>query len=342
MNALAGLNNADGLYRGREVRLLLTSAGRRVELLGCFRSAAADLGIDLKVFACDRLPGWSSACRAADAAFTVPPVTDPTYVPTLLDICRRNGISLVVPTIDPELLPLGDGREAFRAIGVDVMVSDPDVLIVAFDKQATADLLRSHGIDTPTTASPAEVLAAPGAWNWPLLAKPRHGSAGRAVQIVADPPALEQIAQNEPFVVQELLHGDEFTVNIFVDRVGRLRCAVPHRRVQTRAGEVEKGITQRLPELAAIAEKIVGCLPGARGPLCFQAFIDDTRCSVFEINARFGGGYPLAHQAGAHFTRWLLEEAIGVSSSADDAWQEGIMMLRYDAAMFVSSGTSGP
>jgi carbamoyl-phosphate synthase large subunit len=335
MTALIDRVPSGGTSQRREVRLLLTSAGRRVELLGCFRSAAADLGLDLTVFACDRLPDWSSACRAADGAFTVPPVSDPDYVPALLDLCRRHGITIVVPTIDPELLSLGEARAAFRTLGVEVIVSDPDVLRIAFDKQATSDLLRRHGIDAPRSASPPEVLDAVDDWSWPLLAKPRHGSAGRAVQIVSNPAELNQISFNEPFVVQELLGGAEYTVNVFIDRDGCLRCAVPHRRVQTRAGEVEKGITQRLPELGEAAAKIVACLPGARGPLCFQAFVDGARCSVFEINARFGGGYPLAHRSGAQFTRWLLEQVVDAPSSAGDQWREGVMMLRYDAAMFV-------
>ena len=59
---------------------------------------------------------------------------------------------------------------------------------------------------------------------------------------------------------------------------------------------------------------------------------------VFEINARFGGGYPLAHRAGAPFSRWLLEEAAGRPGSAHNDWEEGVTMLRYDAAMFVPPG----
>jgi carbamoyl-phosphate synthase large subunit len=56
---------------------------------------------------------------------------------------------------------------------------------------------------------------------------------------------------------------------------------------------------------------------------------------VFEVNARFGGGYPLAHEAGAHFTRWLLEESTGLPLTATSVWEEGVLMLRYDAAFFV-------
>jgi len=84
------------------------------------------------------------------------------------------------------------------------------------------------------------------------------------------------------------------------------------------------------------ARKIAAALPGARGPLCFQAIVrEDGEYAVFEINARFGGGYPLAHRAGATFSKWLLEEAAGLSCSAHDDWKAGVTMLRYDAAVFL-------
>ena len=330
----------DGQIGGRghaaDVRLLLTSAGRRVALVECFRESAAAMGIALDVLACDLAPDWSSACRAADRAFAVPPVTDADYIPALLDLCRREQVTMLVPTIDPELAPLSAARAAFAAIGVDAVVSDPAVIAIAGDKQATSGLLRSHAIAAPRAASPDAVLADPGAWAWPLLAKPRHGSSGRSVSIVADAGALHALDRCEPFVVQELLRGQEFTVNIFIDKTGALRCAVPHRRMQVRAGEVEKGMTVRHGPLIQAAARLAACLPGARGPLCFQAMVDDRAAPIFEINARFGGGYPLAHRAGAVFTRWLLEEAIRGETGATDDWAEGVMMLRYDAAVFVA------
>jgi carbamoyl-phosphate synthase large subunit len=320
----------------RQIRLLLTSAGRRVELLECFRSAAAELGVDLRIFACDQFPDWSAACRSADDAFGVPPVTDPDYVPTLLNMCRRLDVTMLVPTIDPELAPLSEARSLFEAIGVEAVVSSPAVIRIAGDKLATAELLLADGIDSPRTATPDQVLAMPHSWSWPLLIKPRHGSSGRSVRTVANAGELRAVAMNEPFVVQELLRGEEYTVNMFVDRAGHLRCAVPHRRVQIRAGEVEKGVTRRMPALAEMAHRIAACLPGARGALCFQSMVDeDGRCPAFEINGRFGGGYPLAHRAGAPFARWLLEEATDAPSSAGDGWREGVTMLRYDAAIFI-------
>jgi carbamoyl-phosphate synthase large subunit len=84
-----------------------------------------------------------------------------------------------------------------------------------------------------------------------------------------------------------------------------------------------------------IAQRLPAALPGAYGPMCYQAVVDEAgRAAVFEINARFGGGYPLAHAAGARFTQWLIEDALDLPSSASSEWTDGLMMLRYDAAVF--------
>ena len=69
-----------------------------------------------------------------------------------------------------------------------------------------------------------------------------------------------------------------------------------------------------------------------------QAFYDHEsgKLSIIEINPRFGGGYPLAHRAGAHCTYWLIEECLGIPISIEhDAWRDGLVMLRYDDAVFI-------
>ena len=137
----------------QHLRMLISSAGRRVGLLRAFRSSAAALGVDLEVFACDLQPDWSSACMEADYAFAVPPATSPDFVEAMLGYCERHAITLVIPTIDTELRGLRAQRESFAGAGVQVAISTPAIVALAADKAATAAALAKVGVLTPRTAS---------------------------------------------------------------------------------------------------------------------------------------------------------------------------------------------
>jgi carbamoyl-phosphate synthase large subunit len=318
-----------------EETLLFSSAGRRHQLLRCFREDAQRLSVALRVLAVDADPAMSAACHFADACFAVPRCDHPRFVPTLVEICTRERVALLIPTIDTELAVLSMNTALFAAVGTRVMVSAPKVVALANNKLATATTLIAAGIPTPQTMPLADYLRDPTRLRQPVIAKPSAGSA--SIGIVR-PQHHQELAglNSDSYIVQELWRGCEFTVNVFFDRSGQLRCAIPHERLEVRAGEVSKGITRRMPALEDAARKLAQALPGAGGPLCFQAVVTDSgEFAVFEINARFGGGYPLAHRAGARFSQWLLEEACGLPLSANNDWKEGVTMLRYDAAVFI-------
>jgi carbamoyl-phosphate synthase large subunit len=316
--------------------MLLSSAGRRVGLIRAFRSSARTLGIDIEIFACDLKPEWSPACLEADFAFAVPEANSPEFVDHLVDFCEQHEVLLVVPTIDTELLALSLARDRFAAIGATVAVAPPDIVRMARDKLATADFLEAAGIPSPRTLAAEDSLAQTETWQWPLLAKPRHGSSSRGIRIIDGPDDLRNFQPDEPYVVQQMLHGREFTVNLFFDQSGALRTSVPHERLKVRGGEVEKGVTMREPVLSQFAQKLAVALDLPFGAMCYQAILsEDGAFSVFEINARFGGGYPLAHQAGATFTRWLIEERLGLAPTANDDWASAVVMLRFDDALYV-------
>lgn len=317
------------------MQILLTSAGRRGHLVQCFREAARSLQIELRVLAADLAPERSAACRLADGAWAVPRCTDVNYVSALLELCQKERVALLVPTIDTELEVLSRHVAEFAATETRVVVSSPEAVAVARDKALTAQVLAAAGVPTPRTLSLAAYRQNPETIPGLVIAKPVGGSSSVGLARGRGPADFAALPA-EGYLVQALWEGAEYTVNLFVDRPGALRCAVPHRRLEVRAGEVSKGRTERVPALEEAAKKIVAALPGARGPLCFQAIVRESgEYAVFEINARFGGGYPLAHQAGAQFSKWLLEEAVGLPCTAHNDWKEGVTMLRYDAAVFV-------
>lgn len=319
----------------KHVSVLFTSCGRRVELIKCFVAASKKLNIELSTHACDLKPDLSAACHAAAHAFAAPRCDVPEYVDTLLSYCERHKIDLLIPTIDPELYPLALAKDRFAAVGTKLHVSGPKTIEIVRDKAETTKVLARHGVPVPKTGLAQDVKRLHKDWEWPAFIKPSAGSASRGIDVIDDPSLIAD-AYDEPMIVQQLLEGDEYTVNIFLDERGALRAAIPHRRLSVRAGEVEKGVTVRRSDIAKIAANIAKALPDARGVLCFQ-LIDDKRHGprVFEINARFGGGYPLADRAGARFAELLLHRVVHGSDFEDTEWREGVTMLRYDAAVFL-------
>lgn len=326
--------------------VLVSSAGRRVELVRAFREAVTGLTPGGRVLATDT-SWYSGAFHEADDAFLVPRFTDPALEPRLLELCERHGVDVVIPTTDREPDFWVGARDRFAAIGTTVAISGAELIAISSDKQRTHDWLTANGFPTVRQTRPAEALADPAAWPLPLMAKPRYGSASEGVGLVRTREHLELVAGREEaladgrpgdMVVQTVARGVEHTIDVLVDRSGLCVCAVPRRRLEVRGGEVSKAVTVRSPELIDLAQGMCKALPEPYGVLNIQVFADEAtgELAVIEINPRFGGGYPLSYRAGADYPRWLLEDLRGLPSTASaDAWRDGLVMLRYDAAVFV-------
>ncbi len=327
---------------GQRFTILLTSAGRRVELAECLVRAARAEGCEPRLLACDLDPGWSAACLLADAAFAVPRCDDPAYGVALLELCAREQVDLLVPTIDPELAPLAAAHERFRALGVHLNLSGPATVALCRDKLATARHLAAAGIAVPATLLLAETD--PGELPYPVILKPRDGSASRGIRLAHGPEDIPRDIDPANTVAQAWLSGPEYTTTIYLDRDGGFRGAVTHRRVRVRGGEVEKGEVVDDPVFTELAAAVARSLPDAYGVLCFQSlFGEASGPRVVEINARFGGGYPLAERAGAPFARWLVREALGRAVEPEGfTVRRGLRMVRYDRALYLEPEASVP
>jgi carbamoyl-phosphate synthase large subunit len=327
----------------RPFNILLSSAGRRVTLLNLFKKATHALCLPGEIIATDASP-LAAAWQQADLRYLVPQCDAPEYVDAMMNICRRHEVKLVVPTIDPELSILAANRRRFEAIGTTVLVSSADCIHIAGDKVHTNRWLVDNGFPTVEQTSVPEALANPDAWAPPLIAKPRNGSSSIGVIRAADRSVLEQLMRCTDYIVQTVAAGHEHTVDVLVTRQGHAVCAVPRRRIEVRAGEVSKAVTVRSPAMESLAAAVCERLPGAYGAFNVQMFeADDGTLAIVEINARFGGGFPLASEAGADYPRWILEELVGATSTASaGAWKANVGMLRYDAEFFFDYERADP
>lgn len=309
--------------------ILILSAGRRVELVIAFREEMDKLNVQGKVMCTDMVPELSSACMVADAAFTVPRATDSAYIDVLKDICQKNSIKLVIPTIDTDLEKLSNAKDSFHNFGCHISVPDPMFVAGCRDKRKTADLFRSLQIDSPAIYDCNSIV-------FPCFCKPYNGSSSIGAFVINSPAELtSQILDNKNNMFMELIGKEyiEVTVDCYFSKENELKCLVPRERIEIRSGEVSKGVTRKGRVYDYLIERL-SKVPGVVGCITVQLFYNKQTGDIkgLEINPRFGGGYPLSYSAGANYPQYLINEYINDETIGFfDSWEPNLLMLRYDA-----------
>ncbi len=313
---------------------LLTSAGRRVELIRAFRRAHAALGLQGGVIAVDHDP-LAPALRAADQSYIVPPLHSPDYVPSLERICRDEGVGLIFPLIDPDIPVLAAHREVLEATGARLASVTPEAAAIAADKWRTTELLGELGLDPPRSWT--EAAAVPAETPFPLFVKPRFGSAGKNTFRIGSRRELEFFAGYVPDpIIQEFLPGPEITSDVICGLDGEVLAVVSRQRIEVRWGEVAKGVTLRDARIEEACVKVARAL-NAFGPITVQCLMKDGTPRFSEINARLGGGAPLGIAAGADWPRWLLARAAGLPAEVPPlgTFARPLYMTRFDDSFFL-------
>lgn len=312
--------------------ILITSAGKRVALVKIFKEALAKYFPEAKVYTTELNPTLSPASYVSDGCFKVSRVTAANYIDELLCICEDNQIGMIVPTIDTELLVLARAKCNFEEKGIVVIVPSEEFVASCRDKRNTATLFESHSIRIPTTID----INNP---TFPIFAKPYDGSLSKDLYYIKDANAItEEILNNPKLIFMEYIDKTiykEFTVDMYYGRDNIVKSIVPRERIEIRAGEINKGITKKNGIVDYLLSRLHS-LPGVVGCICLQLFYKDDDIVGIEINPRFGGGYPLTCAAGANYPEYLIREYFCEEVlDYDDSWRDGVLMLRYDDAVFV-------
>ena len=104
------------------VTVLISSVGRRSQLIECFREAFRALGVRGRVIGTDIVPEHASAAHLVDKCYRVQRCNDPEFIEEILRIAGEEEACLIVPTIDPELPVYAANRERFLDRGITVGV----------------------------------------------------------------------------------------------------------------------------------------------------------------------------------------------------------------------------
>ncbi|WP_430886936.1 hypothetical protein [Halomonas gemina] len=115
--------------------VLILSAGRRVELVQSFQRVLRRYFPDSSVLTTDLDPALSAACQVADHYFSSPPANNHEYIVFLIELCQKENVGIVIPTIVTELFSLSHHRARFVSVGTHVIISDESLVVACRDKR---------------------------------------------------------------------------------------------------------------------------------------------------------------------------------------------------------------
>ena len=318
------------------MKILFTSVGRRVELMQAFRKAAKELSVDLTIMGAD-ISESAPALFFCDETRIVCKIRDKEYIPQLLEICEKEKVDCLIPTIDTDLLLLAENKEKFEAVGTKVLISAVDKVKLCRDKRFTADYFISLGLKSPQPVDDVEKYNV----GYPAFIKPKDGSSSVDAYKVNNEEDLRTYANKiADYIIQPFISGREFTIDIFCDYDGNPVFITPRERLAVRAGEVLKTqICQddtMISEMQTLIKDYKPC-----GQITVQLIQDEVTGDNYyiEINPRFGGGAPLSIKAGADSAKAVIRMLLGeVLGYEEKAARDQAVYSRFDQSICVDEG----
>src|SRR5712692_9227853 len=170
--------NCFGRRLNRSEGVLVTASGSVVGqgIIKCLKLANANGGdLTYRIVATDASPLAAGLYRG-DSGVLVPPASDPGYVNSIVDVCRRANVGAVFVGSDEELYPLARARKTIEAeCRAKVIVNPVGVLDRCSDKWATYVFLKENGFPTAESAIPEGEESFYDIVSFPIIVKPREG-----------------------------------------------------------------------------------------------------------------------------------------------------------------------
>ncbi|WP_340202354.1 GNAT family N-acetyltransferase [Ascidiimonas sp. W6] len=328
--------------------ILFTCAGRRNYLINYFKEALNGKG---QIFACDK-DATAPALKDADKAFIVPSIYHSSYISSLIKLIKDYQITAIISLNDLELPILSKNRAILEKAGARLLISDEHAIQITFDKWETYQFLVTNGFKTPKTFlefNLAVKAIKEGSISFPVVVKPRWGSASINVDIAENQEELELIYKlqslkikrsilreaskfdlKKAIIIQEKLIGKEYGLDVLNDFDQNFCATFAKRKLSMRGGETDKAQTIIDQRFEIVGKKLGEALKHIGNMDC-DVFLCNEEVFVLELNPRFGGGYPFSHEAGANIPAIYLQ---WLNDSKDvqhlNLYKEGILFSKCD------------
>lgn len=138
------------------------------------------------------------------------------------------------------------------------------------------------------------------------------------------------LTHDDNLMIQEFLNGQEIGADVYIDIIsGEVVSIFTKKKLLMRAGETDKAVSFKDEKLFALIEQFVSeC--GFRGQIDVDMFEVDGKYYISEVNPRFGGGYPHAHECGVDHMKLIVNNLSGIINNKQIyRYKDGIVMMKY-------------
>lgn len=317
----------------RKINTLILSAGRRVELTKLFKKALEKLNLDGNIITAD-INNTAPALQFSDKYYLISRIDSENYVDDIINICLKEDIDLIIPTIDTELLKLAENKKRIETLTkAKINISSLEVIKICRDKLKTQEFFQENGFGVPKLISEKDILE--NNLVFPLFIKPFNGSSSINTFKVKNKEELMFFKSyiSQP-VIQEFIEGKEYTVDVFLDFESNPITIVPRQRLATRSGEISKGLIIKNRKIIEDIKKLINVLKPV-GHITIQCMDTKEGIKYIEINPRFGGGAPMSISAGADSCVNLYKIILGEKLSYTEEYKENLLCVRYDETLYI-------
>jgi carbamoyl-phosphate synthase large subunit len=267
---------------------------------GCSVKSLKEIGY--QVVGCDIYDGrWIAETENVDRFYQVPKaVEEEAFLEVLLDICKREKITKIIPSTDVEVDFFNKYRIAFEEKYITICISGKETLDICRNKKRQQELLsQREGFSSAIpTAAYTEGMELP--FSFPMVCKPLDGRSSQGLTYVRDEKEWAHFTRtaDSRYIIQPYIEGDIVTVDVIRQRDGQKTVAIPRKellRTLNGAGTSVKVFSDE--KLEEECRKIAELLD-IKGCVNFEFIQYEDRYYFIECNPRFSGGIAFSCIAG--------------------------------------------
>jgi carbamoyl-phosphate synthase large subunit len=287
--------------------VLVTSASKKIGLLKALKKASNKISSDIKLYSGDT--NSNSLCKYFTDEFYLMPKTIESNKAEILNWCKDNNITAIVPTRDGELLFWANWKLELLSNGIKVMVPNEPSVEASLDKLLFSSSCRK--LNLPAINSDLTIENCDSNF---FVVKERYGAGSQSIAIRVDKEsALKHSETLENPLFQPYVPGSEISVDSYITESGIVKGIVTRFRSVVDNGEsviTETFYNETLNnQLLEIIKKL-----NLYGHVILQIILDaNNNIHIIECNSRFGGASTLSLEAGLDSFYWFLNEANGIN-----------------------------